>query len=104
MSDSKHGLLGLGSHGSAVADVRARLAALSAQSHPERAGLEQAGAEELGPEGGPEGDGGPPRRDAALHHASPKWRTFAPTATSPSARAPRTYHRWTGRPAVRYLR
>ena len=35
MSDSKYGLLGLGSHGPAVADVRARLAALPLDQLPE---------------------------------------------------------------------
>ena len=35
MSDSKQGLLGLGSHGPAVADVRARLAGLPADQLPE---------------------------------------------------------------------
>ena len=34
MSDSKSGLLGLGSHGPAVADVRARLAALPLDQLP----------------------------------------------------------------------
>jgi N-acetylmuramoyl-L-alanine amidase len=35
VSDSKYGLLGLGSHGPAVADVRARLAALRSDEFPE---------------------------------------------------------------------
>ncbi|QGN58650.1 N-acetylmuramoyl-L-alanine amidase [Nostocoides sp. HKS02] len=39
MSDSKYGLLGLGSRGPAVADVRARLASLPADQLPEGAGL-----------------------------------------------------------------
>ena len=39
MSDSKYGLLGLGSRGPAVADVRARLASLPADQLPERSGL-----------------------------------------------------------------
>ena len=39
MSDSKYGLLGLGSHGPAVADVRARLAALPHDELPELDGL-----------------------------------------------------------------
>ena len=39
MSDSKHGLLGLGSTGPAVADVRARLLALPDQHLPDRVGL-----------------------------------------------------------------
>ena len=39
MSDSKHGLLGLGSRGAAVADVRARLADLPEDQLPERDGL-----------------------------------------------------------------
>ncbi|WP_346767848.1 N-acetylmuramoyl-L-alanine amidase [Knoellia koreensis] len=42
MSDSKHGLLGLGDHGPAVADVRARLAALSPDQLPERGALDGA--------------------------------------------------------------
>ncbi len=42
MSDSKHGLLGLGDHGPAVADVRARLAALSPDHLPERPALDGA--------------------------------------------------------------
>jgi N-acetylmuramoyl-L-alanine amidase len=39
VSDSKYGLLGLGSHGPAVADVRARLAALPHDELPELEGL-----------------------------------------------------------------
>jgi N-acetylmuramoyl-L-alanine amidase len=39
VSDSKYGLLGLGSHGAAVADVRARLAALPHDDLPELRGL-----------------------------------------------------------------
>ena len=39
MSDSKNGLLGLGSHGPAVLDVRTRLAALASDALPELAGL-----------------------------------------------------------------
>src|SRR6478609_9773088 len=39
VSDSKYGLLGLGSHGPAVADVRARLAALPHDGLPELEGL-----------------------------------------------------------------
>lgn len=39
VSDSKHGLLRLGSRGPAVADVRARLLALPAQQLPDRSGL-----------------------------------------------------------------
>jgi N-acetylmuramoyl-L-alanine amidase len=39
LSDSKYGLLGLGSHGPAVADVRARLAALSHDDLPELDGI-----------------------------------------------------------------
>ncbi|HEV7145886.1 MAG TPA: N-acetylmuramoyl-L-alanine amidase [Pedococcus sp.] len=39
MSDSKQGLLGLGSRGPAVADVRARLASLAEDQLPDRAGL-----------------------------------------------------------------
>lgn len=40
MSDSKNGLLGLGSHGPAVADVRARLAALPPDQLPDRPDLQ----------------------------------------------------------------
>jgi len=40
VSDSKYGLLGLGSHGPAVADVRARLAALPPDQLPERPDLQ----------------------------------------------------------------
>ena len=43
MSDSKQGLLGLGSSGPAVADVRARLAALSPAHLPEGLALPTAG-------------------------------------------------------------
>ena len=39
MSDSKYGLLGLGSHGPEVADVRARLAALPPDQLPDRPDL-----------------------------------------------------------------
>lgn len=39
MSDSKQGLLGLGSRGPAVADVRTRLASLAEDQLPDRAGL-----------------------------------------------------------------
>jgi N-acetylmuramoyl-L-alanine amidase len=43
VSDSKYGLLGLGSHGPAVADVRARLAALPHDGLPELEGLTGSG-------------------------------------------------------------
>lgn len=45
MSDSKNGLLGLGSQGPAVGDVRARLAALPASQLPDRGGLSDADIE-----------------------------------------------------------
>jgi N-acetylmuramoyl-L-alanine amidase len=45
VSDSKHGLVGRGSTGAAVADVRARLAALPDDQLPERQGLTGPGVE-----------------------------------------------------------
>ena len=62
MSDSKNGLLGLGSHGPAVADVRARLAALPLDQLPDGPAL-------LARDAGRRASFDPARFDAALERA-----------------------------------
>ena len=71
MSDSKYGLLGLGSYGPEVADVRARLAALPPDQLPDRPDLRFADQAEdgQGQEGGDGQDFDPARFDAALERA-----------------------------------
>ena len=70
MSDSKSGLLGLGSHGPAVVDVRARLAALPLDQLPEPPHLGAPGGEaDAGTDAGDRGDFDPALFDASLERA-----------------------------------